>query len=137
MRAVLEEKGLGGRVSVDSAGMYGYHIGNAPDERSIITARKAGIEMGRLRARKVSQEDFYDFNLIIGLDQGHMEELRAVAPNDSTAKLALMLDYLEGHEGEDVPDPYYGAQEGFDLTYELIQGACAGLLLQLESEFTY
>lgn len=125
LRHLAKAQGLA--IEVDSAGTHAYHVGEAPDPRSIRTAAAAGYNIASLRARKVSLADFHDFDLILGLDAGHHAYLLAMCPPDLRHKVALFLSHV-GHEEDEVPDPYYGSQSGFDLTLRLVEEGCALLL---------
>lgn len=128
LRHKLKERGLTDRYVVDSAGLIGYHIGESPDPRSQRTAKKYGIDLSRQRARRVVEEDFYTFDYILAMDQGHLEGLRGMAPKESRATLELMLRFHPGLAFLDVPDPYYGAGDGFELVFEMLDKALDGFL---------
>lgn len=129
------EKGLENRFVIDSAGTHGYHVGDAPDHRSIATAKQRGVDMASLSARKVSSSDFEKFDMILALDEGHYRHLKALKPEGSKAELVMFLDYLDTHKGQDVPDPYYGDQKGFDHVCDLIERGSEGLLGHLLKNF--
>ncbi|MDX1975865.1 MAG: low molecular weight protein-tyrosine-phosphatase [Rickettsiales bacterium] len=129
MRHKLEKAGLG-HVTIDSAGTHDYHVGEAPDSRSINTAKKRGYDIGYLRARQVKDIDFNQFDLILGLDRCHVESLRSIAPRNKKANVALFLSYV-GMGEQDVPDPYYGSQKDFEYTLDLIEAGCDLLLEKL------
>jgi len=120
------------QVSIDSAGTHSYHIGHAPDLRAIEMASNFGVEIGQLRARKVSIADFHHYDLIIAMDHSNLEDLQALQPVGSVASLKMMMGYHpEGHPAE-VPDPYYGGTDGFKYMCELLDSATKGLLEEVE-----
>lgn len=121
---------LAPHLTVDSAGTHGYHVGEAPDARSVRTAKGRGYDLTSLRARTVTQQDFYDFDLILAMDAGHHRFLKRLMPADATATLALFCDYA-GVGVCDVPDPYYGNQQGFEECFDLVEDGCRKLLLKL------
>ena len=127
MRYRLEEHGLSSMILCDSAGTHGYHIGEAPDQRSIHFARNRGVDMSNLRARKVSAQDFHDFDLILGLDGDHVDILQRMAPANSKAKLDLFLNYA-GMGETDVPDPYYGDEKGFEHVLDLVERGVGNII---------
>ena len=131
--SVLNRSTIKDRVSTDSAGTHGYHVGHPPDGRAIDTAAKFNVEIGDLRARKVNAADFHHFNLIIAMDSSNLEDLKRIQPSDSTASLGMMMQYHPEGQPEDVPDPYYGGMEGFTYMCELLQSATAGLLKDIEA----
>ncbi len=129
LRAQLEAAGLI-HVAVDSAGTHGYHVGEAPDSRSIRAAKKRGVALESLRARKVALQDFYAFDLMLACDEGHLDILTRARPKDAKAEVALFLDYA-GVGGE-VPDPYYGDNAGFEEVLDLCEAGAAGLIALLK-----
>jgi protein-tyrosine phosphatase len=102
---------------VDSAGTGDWHVGAPPDRRAQTIAKRHGVDIGRYRARQVDQDDFYRFGHIVALDNQNLRSLRAMKPADGTAEISLLLDHVEGRRGEAVADPYYGDQEGFEVTW--------------------
>lgn len=124
-RTRSETAGLGWHV--ESAGIGAWHVGEAPDERSIAAADRCGIDLSDQQARQVEPGDFARFDHIIALDRGHLRALRRMPAAGSGARLSLLLDWLPGMEGEDVPDPYYGNTDGFSRVFDLIDAAIAGL----------
>lgn len=131
-RHLAREARLSGLLTVDSAGTHDYHTGDPPDERSIAAARRRGVAMDGLRARPVEDADFERFDLILAMDAGHMRHLRRMAGPESRANLALFLDYAGPERaGGDVPDPYYGAEEDFEMALDLIFEGARGLLARL------
>ncbi|MEE8445759.1 MAG: low molecular weight protein-tyrosine-phosphatase [Alphaproteobacteria bacterium] len=134
MRKLLAERGLEHRVEVDSAGTHGFHEGEAPDTRSQAQARRRGIELGDQRARQVRREDFHDFDLIVAMDRGHLRELERMAPPDAPARVELFLRYAPECGQDDVPDPYYGAGDGFETVLDLVEAGARGLLAAFERD---
>jgi protein-tyrosine phosphatase len=121
-------KALGLSLNIDSAGTLGSHAKEKPDHR----AQKAGVARGYsfdgIKARKVTVQDFNDFDLILAMDHDNIEELNKVSPPELQHKIHLMLDFAKGHEEEQVPDPYYGGAKGFDYVLDLVEAASDGLL---------
>ena len=121
-------RGVADQFSIDSAGTGGWHAGSPPDERMQRTARKHGVHM-ECRARQVRSSDFRDFDLIVCMDrENHSNLLRAGSPPDRTK---LMLDFHPAKEHQEVPDPYYGEHDGFQLVFELLEVSCEHLLDEL------
>jgi len=117
-------------MQIDSAGTAAYHIGKSPDPRSQQAALKRGIVMDDLRARKVSQEDFKQFDYILAMDQANYQDLLAVKPNDASAKVELFLKEYGTLDKKDVPDPYYGGEQGFEMVLDLLEDGCRGFLVR-------
>ena len=129
-RAIVEREGFGKIVEIDSAGTHDYHVGEAPDERSQQAARQRGIEIGHLRARRVAEEDFERFDMILAMDSEHHRILMRRCPKDKADRVKLFLDFAPGH-GRDVPDPYFGESTGFEKVLDLVERASRGLLDEL------
>lgn len=132
MRAKLESAGLASQVEVDSAGTHDYHVGEAPDPRSQQAARRRGYDLSAQRARQVSQADFERFDLLLAADLRNLTVLRQHCPPAMRHKLALMLEPLGGNQ--EVPDPYYGGENGFDHVLDLLEAACDGWLERLQQD---
>lgn len=131
-RAAASRRGLD--CTVDSAGTASYHIGNPPDPRAIAVARANGVEIGGQSARQIDRNDFYTFSHIIALDRANLEGLRARAPRDATAKVALLLDVVEGRRGEAVADPYYGDAADFEAAWQVITEGVEALVARFVKE---
>lgn len=134
LRRRLEALGLGDAVVVDSAATHAYHVGEAPDGRTVAHARKRGYELGMLRARLVTQQDFYDFDLILAMDKGHYGHLQRMKPHDATAELALFLPYAGVADMEEVPDPYYGGAGHFEQVLDVVERAVEGMLPRIHAQ---
>ena len=115
-------------ITYDSAGTHGYHIGEAPDKRTIAMAKKRGIIMDDLKARQVRASDFNDFNLILGMDSSHVRQLKQFAPQDHKAEISLFLEYAGIKDSIDVPDPYYGSSKDFEHVLNLIEAGIDAML---------
>lgn len=124
--AVLRHKialvGRSDEIIVDSAGTHDYHVGERPDPRTIKIADINGISTDGMRARQVEIEDFESFDLILGMDKGHVQHLKKLSPPEYTHKIHLYLEFA-GAGLADVPDPYYAGFEGFEEIYDLINKA--------------
>ncbi len=114
-RREAEQAGLD--AEIDSAGTGHWHIGEAPDRRARAVALRHGADIGSYRARQVRPDDFRRFSHIVALDSENLAALHALKPKDGTAAISLLLDHVQGREGEAVADPYYGGEEGFEVTW--------------------
>ncbi len=113
------------RVEVDSAGTAGYHIGEAPDRRSVAVARKNNIDISNLRGRQFEVMDFDRFDRIYVMDQSNYDNVIRMARNkDDRKKVMLILNLNNPRSDKEVPDPYYGGAEGFDKVYQMLDEAC-------------
>ena len=128
MNYLIEKRGLGDRVTCDSAGTASYHVGSAPDRRMSVAAKRMGITlMGS--ARQFTATDFENFDLILAMDQSNYRDILSLDLSQQYApKVKLMCDYCRTHSDREVPDPYYGGESGFDYVIGLLTDACEGLL---------
>ena len=133
----LEEADLSDRVHVDSAGTGTWHQGEPPDPRSTDVAMRHGISL-RGRARRVRAEDFNEFDYIFAMDRSNLRDLRHLESQaDGGALLSLFREFDPHPDGDlDVPDPYYGGADGFDLMFEMIDRTCASFVQHLLSELS-
>lgn len=133
-RALVEREGLAGEIDVDSAGTHGYHVGDPPDPRTCEAAALRGYDLWDQRARRFDPLDFERYDLVIAMDRGHYRDLSGMAPPTRENRLRLFLDFAPGTGRKDVPDPYYGGQDGFELVLDLIESGSQGLLRHIRSE---
>ena len=136
MRALVREAGLDDEIELDSAGTGAWHVGSAPDERATAAAAGRGIALDGV-ARLVGVADFDDFDLLIAMDSANLRDLRALAASDDQReKVRLLREFDPSADGSgdlDVPDPYYGAGDGFERVLDMVDAACRGLLAQVRS----
>ena len=130
----LRAQGLEAKFHHDSAGIAGYHIGEAPDPRTRKSLKARGIEADDLAARKITAQDYYAFDLILAMDRSHYDALKRQAPADTKAEVALYLPYAHGEGSAEVPDPYYGDADGFEYVLDLLEDACATLVGEIGAE---
>ena len=130
--AVFRERviaaGLEAHIRIDSAGTGDWHIGRAPDPRTREAAARRGYQMDTLRARQVSPQDFYEFDVVLPMDNTNLADLQAMQPADVNVTLGRFLDYSTAASVKEVPDPYYGGEDGFDRVLDLIEGGADDLL---------
>lgn len=127
--ALLESRGLEDKFEVDSAGTYGGHAGELPDHRMRAAASRRGYNLTH-RSRRVVEEDFYEFDRIIAMDDSNYENLSRLAPERKYLdKLYRFVEFCHSHpQWSYVPDPYYEGREGFELVLDLLEDGCEGLL---------
>jgi len=134
-RHKIREAGLEDRIGTDSCGMGAWHVGESPDSRSAAAARKRGIEIGDLRARKIRAADYQEFDYLLAMDRGHYRDMLSQAPKGTEGKIRMFLEPVaKGAPAADVPDPYYGGADGFELVLDLIEEASDAWIKQLEQE---
>jgi protein-tyrosine phosphatase len=129
MRAAAAGAGI--PAEIDSAGTGDWHVGKAPDPRAIAIAARHGIDIAGLRARQVRPDDFSHYHRLIALDASVLRNLRQMAPAEGSAKLELLLDHAPDRRGDDVADPYFGDDAGFETALADIRLGIDGLLRAL------
>lgn len=129
MRQLVERRGLEDRITIDSAGVSGWHAGELPDRRMRSHGADHGYDFNS-RSRQFTTDDFRRFDYILVMDDENMADITAMARNEDERNSVMMLtDFLRRHNGyATVPDPYYGGDHGFELVIELLEDACEGLL---------
>ena len=115
-------------VVIDSAGTGGWHVGAAPDSRSVAAGEAAGYSFAGQSARKVERTDFAKFDYILAMDRENLRNLQTLAPEGYSGHLGLFLDFAPNQSIREVPDPYYGGQDGFKQVVYLIEQASEGLI---------
>ncbi|MDE6644419.1 MAG: low molecular weight phosphotyrosine protein phosphatase [Muribaculaceae bacterium] len=120
---------------IDSAGTGDYHIGDLPDHRMRVHARQRGLELNH-HCRQVKEYDFQKFDIIIGMDESNMVNLRRLAPmpEDEKKVMAMSQFFSDTSRYDYVPDPYYEGAEGFELVLNLLQEACLNLYNKISSK---
>lgn len=127
-RKMVTDAGLDGCVLIESAGTHAYHVGEPPDGRAQQAAKRRGYEIGDLRARQITQEDFRNFDLILAMDWENLALLQQQCPRAHKHKLHLLMRFAGEHDAATVPDPYYGGPEGFNTVLDYVEDACQGLI---------
>jgi protein-tyrosine phosphatase len=134
LRHHLKQTEWGNTVQVRSAGTQATQPGSRPDQRAQRAAALAGVHIGRIRARRVTERDLVRSDLILAMDGTNVRDLMEMCPAGHEHKISLLLGHSLGHELDEVPDPYYGSAEGFEQVFELIDLAVANLILQLPDQ---
>ena len=130
----MKQLGLLDRITIDSAGTIDYHVGSPPDERAQLHARHRGYDLSDLRARQIEPIDFNTFDLTAAMDWDNLSFVQALCPPNSKAKLRRLTEFCTRHQADVVPDPYYGAKQGFDHVLDLVEDACDGLIAHIEKQ---
>ena len=137
---MVDEAGIGDRVTVDSAGTGDWHVGEPADRRALEALRREGYDGGDHRARQFDAADFATTDLVVALDSGHASSLRAWAAPHQVDKVVLLrsfdADVPDDAPGHllDVADPYYGGPEGFTDVLDQVQAAGRGLLRRVRAD---
>jgi protein-tyrosine phosphatase len=131
-RHYVESAGLSASILIDSAGTHDYHIGHAPDLRSQHAAEQRGYDMSSLRGRQVESLDFERFDYVLAMDRANLAILQYLAPRGCKKQVQLFLDYARHHKEREVPDPYYGGEQGFEQALDMIEDAAQALLQHIQ-----
>ncbi len=131
-QGMVDNSGFAEVIEVDSAGTGDWHIGHSPDRRTAQVAATKGYDLSQLRARLVSGDDFQHFDYIIAMDRANLSDLKAMQPSNFAGHLALFLDFTSQSTHSEVPDPYYGGEDGFELVFNLVEEASRGLLRHIQ-----
>ena len=131
---ILKSKVDKAHVFVDSAGTAGWHQGKLPDKRSIMVANQHQIDLTDQRSRKFKVTDFDTFDFIYVMDVSNYEDVVSLArDNQDIKKVSLLLDESNSQKGKEVPDPYYGGDDGFELVYQMVDKACDAIVIKLKN----
>lgn len=129
---ILKSKLPRNQFFVDSAGTANYHVGIAPDIRSIAVAKKYGLNISDLSGRQFSVSDFDAFDYIYVMDASNYNNVIALARDEhDLAKVKLIMNELYPNQNHDVPDPYYGGDEGFENVYKMLDDSCSKIAKSL------
>ena len=131
-RARVEEAGLAQLIIIDSVGTHDYHIGSPPDSRTQRAAKQRGYDLSMLRGRQISIPDFSRFDYVLAMDEANMAILQNICPQENIQRLGLFLKYAQRHQEREVPDPYYGGEDGFERVLDMVEDAAEGLLLHIK-----
>lgn len=132
---VLESKLSSNAFFIDSAGTSGHHVGELPDGRSIEVGLKYGIDITNQRSRKFTKSDFKEFDLIFAMDESNYHNIVAMSDDEKDIqKVKMILNEIHPNENRNVPDPYYGGNQGFENVYRMLDEACDMIASKLEKE---
>ena len=132
-RHYVEQAGLSDKITIDSAGTSDWHLGKTPDPRTVVAAAQRGYDVSTLRGRQVTAEDFAEFDLILAMDKSNHSDLQEIQPAASRAELGLYLPRF-GISPDEVPDPYYGGEDGFELVLDMLEHASQVLLDEIKAK---
>ncbi len=137
MNHLIEQQQLSHAISCDSAGTASYHVGSVPDRRMNAAAQKKGMTLVG-SARQFTVIDFEQFDLILAMDHSNYHDILSLDVGDRyTHKVKLMCEFCQEHTDEEVPDPYYGGEEGFDYVIGLLTDACTHLLAEIKDQESF
>lgn len=121
--------GLSNSIVVESSGTTSYHVGESPDKRASAMAKSRGVDLSALRAQKIAENDYQNQHYILAMDYDNFKNMYAECPVHLQTKIKLLLNYHPDPDLKEVPDPYYGGDQGFVNVFEMIEIAC-GILLE-------
>jgi len=130
-RHVAAKAGILSSLTIDSAGLGSWHVGQPPDQRAQDALSARGINIADFRARQVTQDDFASFDLILAMDKANRKGLQKLAPKAAQDKIRLLMDCAPMISVHEIPDPFFGGKEGFDYVVQLVDAASRGLLRRL------
>jgi protein-tyrosine phosphatase len=133
-RHYVENAGMSEKILIDSAGTHDYHIGDKADARAQRAAQQRGYDMSRLRGRQVEEGDFSNFDYVLAMDMANLSILQRITPPDSDTRARLFLEYARHHGEREVPDPYYGGEDGFERVLDMVEDAAQGLLQEIRRD---
>lgn len=133
-RRLVTQNQLEDRIHMESAGTHGFHSGETADDRSLESAKKRGFDLSAHIARQIRMEDFEKFDYVLAMDQRNHILLKEYAPDQYHDKIRLFMEFAEGNPATEVPDPYYGGDDGFEHVLDLVQEASEGLLQDIREK---
>jgi protein-tyrosine phosphatase len=129
---MVKQEGLQHLIEVDSCGTGAWHIGQPPDDRTQKAALLKGYDLSYLRARRIDLGDFEKFDIILAMDARNLADVMKQAPAHYNGRLQLFLDFSHDKNLIEVPDPYYGGNDGFERVFSLVESTCKNLLQELK-----
>jgi protein-tyrosine phosphatase len=133
MRSLVVERGLDGAIEVSSAGTGDWHIGERADRRALDVLERHGYDGSSHRARQFVADAFAAHDLVVALDRSNLAALRRLAPAGEVDKVRLLMSYVDDAPADEVPDPYYGGDDGFEQVLAMVESACGALLDHVEA----
>lgn len=130
-RYYVNQAGLERHIAIDSAGTHDYHVGDPPDPRAQRAAGRRGYDLSGHRGRQVSDADFLEFDYLLAMDAMNLRALERLCPPQHGHKLKLFMEFGANVAPREVPDPYYGGEQGFERVLDMVEEASQGLLAHL------
>lgn len=130
-RKKVAEAGLAHLIHIDSAGTADWHRGKAPDARTVSAAAARSFDLSALRARQVVAADLHQFDYVLAMDEANLADIHSLSATAYPAQTGLFLRYSQQNNYSEVPDPYYGGEDGFSLVLDLVEEAAEGLLAHI------
>ncbi len=134
-REIVARAGLDAHIEIDSAGTHAYHVGEPPDARAQAAAMQRGIDLSRLRGRRATDNDIKQFDYVLAMDAENHDNLLAICPPGFEHKIRLFLEFAPNRPEREVPDPYFGGDNGFERVLDMIEEASEGLLADIRNRY--
>jgi protein-tyrosine phosphatase len=131
LRKKFSERGLDKTIEIDSVATHDYHVGKPPFPPAIDAAKRRGYDISRLQSRRIGPRDFDHYDLILAMDKSNVATLKAIAPTRCKQKIELLAEYGDKYYGKEIPDPYGGKPQDFEIALDMIEDACEGLVTLL------
>ena len=128
---LVQSEGVEEHLVIDSAGTHAYHVGNPPDKRSQAAAKGRGLDLSGQRARQVTAADIEEFDYVLVMDHTNLYDLQDLVTESGCERVHLFMKFAERWDVDEVPDPYYGGNSGFERVLDMVEDAAAGLLMHI------
>ena len=128
---LVQSEGVAEHLVIDSAGTHAYHVGNPPDKRSQVAAKGRGLDLSGQRARQVTAADIEEFDYVLVMDHTNLYDLQDLVMESGRERVHLFMKFAERWDVDEVPDPYYGGNSGFERVLDMVEDAAAGLLMHI------
>ena len=128
---LVQSEGVAKHLVIDSAGTHAYHVGNPPDKRSQAAAKGRGLDLSGQRARQVTAADIEEFDYVLVMDHTNLYDLQDLVTESGRERVHLFMKFAERWDVDEVPDPYYGGNSGFERVLDMVEDAAAGLLMHI------
>ena len=132
---LVQEAGLSSRIEADSAGVWDGFAGDPPDASARAAAHNRGIDLSSLRARRIQPADYARFDLLLGMEEAHLITMRAECPLEWQHKVRHFMEFVLEEENVDMPDPYGGGPQGFELVLDLTRAGCLALMTEVREQW--
>jgi protein-tyrosine phosphatase len=136
-QTLVDQNNLSEQIIVDSCGTGDWHIGHSPDTRTVLAAKERGYDLENLRARQFALKDFDYFDYILTMDQNNFQDVQSMQGSEHNTSVNLFLPYVGIEQPSEVPDPYYGGEQGFETVLNLIEDASQRLLNKIVEQHDF
>ncbi len=131
-KKLVADAGLSHAIESDSAGISAMRLNESPDPRTQRTSLRYGIDVSALRSREIQRGDYEHFDYLLAMDRTNYNYLRSLCPRGMESKIYMMLEFAPFDDLSEVPDPYSGGEDGFDVIFQVLEVAARGLLAHIQ-----